>query len=108
MKIISSQHYIDSNIVDEKEKALKISEATKVTITCLYAGYVDGEETAVVWDGHHTIAAAKRLGLDIEFDVVADPEGLIGEDLLNIRQYDGDYYFARTSDTEAGQFDLVW
>ena len=108
MKIISSQHFLETNIVNAKEVALKLSNATAVKIPCSFVGKIGGEEYAIVIDGHHTMAAAKRLGLEINFETNADSEGLEGERLLEARYLDGDYYHVESSDAENYEFDLVW
>lgn len=106
MTIISSQHYINWDKVESKMEELK--DATKVVIPCAYAGIIDGEEYAVQIDGHHTLAAARELGLDIEYDVQPDEEGLSGMSLLDAKWMDGDWYKVETSDPASDDFDLVW
>lgn len=106
MKIISSQHYIDSDIVDTKKLALKDCEC--VEIPCWYIGEIEGEETAIQADGHHTMAAARELGIDIKFSFSEDPEGLTGEKALDARYMDGDWYNVETSDPANYKFDLIW
>lgn len=106
MTIISSQHYINWEIVEEKMEQLK--GKNDITIPCAYVGEIDGEEYAIQIDGHHTLAAARELGIEVEFDVHEDDEGLEGEALLNVRYMDGDYYNVETSDPANYIFDLVW
>lgn len=108
MEIISSQHHLNAEIVACKARALELSNATSVIIPCSCVGEVDGAEYAIVVDGHHTMAAAKRLGLKIEFEISEDGEGLIGTELLDARYIDGDYYYVSSSDAESCNFDLVW
>ncbi len=112
MTYISSQHYLDPETIEEK-KAQLISNGTKsVEITFWNAGIIDdgyeAEEYAVQSDGHHTLAAARELGLEIVFVVKDDPEGLTGNDLLEARYLDGDYYKVESSDPMNDEFDLVW
>lgn len=106
MTIISSQHYINWEIVEEKMEQLK--GKSNITIPCAYVGEIDGEEYAIQIDGHHTLAAARELGVEVEFDVHEDCEGLEGEALLDARYMDGDYYNVETSDPANDIFDLVW
>lgn len=106
MKYISSQHYINWDVVEEKMEALK--GADRVVIPFSYVGEIDGEEYAAQCDGHHTLAAARELGIEVVFEVKDDPEGLTGEELLDARYIDGDWYDVGTSDPAAEQFDLVW
>ena len=81
MKVISSQHYLDWNRVEEKMEEIK--DADIVEIQCHAIGEIDGEEYAVQVDGHHTLAAARELGIEIEFLFDDDPEGLTGEEYLD-------------------------
>lgn len=106
MKIISSQHYLNKDIIAEKIASLQGAEY--VTIICWDAGEIDGEEYAVVSDGHHTMAAAKASGIEIRFEIVDDPEGLRGEDLLGARYMDGDWYLVESSNPAEDEFYLVW
>lgn len=108
MKIISSQHYHNWDIVEAKMAELEARGADHVTIVCWDAGEINGEEYAVVSDGHHTMAAARELGIEVRFDVVDESEGLNGEELLEARYMDGEWYFVETSDPASEQFDLVW
>ena len=102
MTIISSQHYINWETVEEKMEQLK--GKSNITIPCAYVGEIDGEEYAIQIDGHHTLVAARELGIDVH----EDDEGLEGEALLDARYMDGDYYNVETSDPENDIFDLVW
>ena len=105
MTIISSQHYINWETVEEKMEQLK--GKSNIIIPCAYVGEIDGVEYAVQIDGHHTLAAARELGIEVEFDVHDDDEGLEGEALLDARYMDGDYYNVETSDLANDIFDLV-
>ena len=106
MTIISSQHYINWETVEEKMEQLK--GKSNIIIPCAYVGEIDGVEYAVQIDGHHTLAAARELGIEVEFDVHDDDEGLEGEALLDARYMDGDYYRVETSDPVNDVFDLAW
>lgn len=108
MKYISSQHYRDWDIVSEKIAALESDTPDHVTIPCWYVGEIDGEEYAMVNDGHHLMEAARQLEIPVEFDVTDDPEGLTGTNLLNARWMDGDWYDVETSDVTAEHYDLIW
>lgn len=108
MKIISSQHYLCESKVEEKIKMLQRENATQVIVPCSYVGEIDGVEYAIIVDCHHTMAAARALGIGIEFDISNDSEGLTGEELLDARYIDGDYYFVKTSNPSEEKFDLVW
>lgn len=106
MTYISSQHYIDAEIVEAKKAELE--GLTEVVIPCTYVGIVDGVEYAMQNDKHHTLAAARELGIPVVFDVEDDSEGLTGEELLEVRYNDGDYYNVETSDPMSDIFDLTW
>lgn len=106
MKIISSQHYLDWNIVEEKMNKIKDMEV--VSIPCCEIGEIDGEEYAVQVDCHHTLAAARELGIPVEFTFSEDPEGLSGDDYLQAHYMDGDWYNVEKSDPAEERFSLVW
>lgn len=108
MTIISSQHYIDDIIVDRKIAELQSAGTDHVVIPCYYVGMIDGVEYAMQSDGHHTLAAARELGLTVEFDVIDDPEYLTGEDLLSVRYMDGDWYDVERSNPYYNEITLVW
>lgn len=106
MEIISSQHYINWDIVEKKMEELK--NADHVEIPCYNIGEFEGHEFAIQADGHHTMAAARELGIDIEFVFSDDPEGLTGEAALEARYNDGDWYYVESSSPAYDKFDLVW
>ncbi len=106
MKVISSQHHIDWDIVEEKMQ--KINGLDFVEIPCWSIGEVDGEEMAIQADGHHTLAAARELGVDVRFTFSDEPEGLTGEDAMNAHWNGGDWYDVESSNPAYDQFDLIW
>lgn len=106
MTIISSQHFIDWEIVERKMEEIKGMD--KVIIPCSYVGFIEGIEYSMQNNGHHTLAAARELGIEIEFVTEPDCEDLEGQELLEQRYNDGDWYNVETSDPAYGQFDLVW
>lgn len=108
MTYISSQHYLNPDIVDAKIAQLLEASSTEVVIPFLYAGEINGVEYAVQSDGHHTLQAAKELGIAIKYEVSDDPENLTGEALLGARYLDGDYYLVDSSNPADAEFDLVW
>lgn len=79
MQTISSQRHLDDSIVSEKLSA----EDFQVFVSPEFE--VDGETYRVVLDGHHSLAAAKRAGVDAEF-IVMDQQQHDAIALL----YDGD------------------
>lgn len=106
MTIISSQHYIDWDIVESK--MLNIADVDEVVIPCSYVGIIGGVEYAMQNDGHHTLAAARELGKAVRFEISDDSEGLVGEALMDARYNDGDWYNVETSSPAYDQFDLIW
>lgn len=106
MQIISSQHYIDTEIVERK--MVELAQATEVVIPCYYAGIIDGVEYAVQADGHHTLAAARELGLDVTFAIDDHPEHLTGDALLVETWMDGDWYNVQTSNPYYEEYELTF
>ena len=96
MKVITSQSYIDDEIVERKMSEL--SGKNSVSLTVWTTGLKDDEadELCVLADGHHTYEAAMELGLEIQFEECEHPEGLMGEDLLQAAWMDGDYHYLGT------------
>lgn len=93
MKIISSQRYIDDQTVETKKQELIGEESVNIPVVDIE---VDGIEYSVVVDGHHTMAAAKELGIAINFEHIEDSEGLTGIKFLEARYIDSDYYDIET------------
>lgn len=108
MTIISSQQTVVPEIVAEKIAELKESGAKSVEIPCHLIGEIEGEEYAVQYDHHHLLAAARELGLSVEYTFEEDSEGLTGEKYLEARYNDGDYYNVETSNPYYGHYDLTW
>ena len=106
MTIISSQHHIDWEIVEEKMEALK--DAKSVVIPCWNIGEIDGEEYAIMADGQHTMTAARELGIEIIFDIGEEPDGLTGETALEVHWNDGDWYIAEESNPAYEEYTFVW
>ena len=108
MTIISSQHYINPEIVAEKIEQLTAAGAKSVIVPCSYVGIIDGVEYAIQTDKHHTLSAARELDLPVEYKITDDPEGLTGIDLLEARYYDGDYYDVERSNPYYDEIVTVW
>lgn len=106
MKIISSQHYINWTKVEEKMNGIAGMES--VEIPCCEIGEIDGVEYAVQVDGHHTLAAARELGIPVEFIFDEDPEGLTGEGYLQAHWMDGDWYDVEHSNPAEEKYCLIW
>lgn len=106
MKIISSQHYLDWNIINEKMQELDGVEC--VEILCCEIGGIDGEEYAVQVDGHHTLAAARELGIQAEFTFCDPLDSLRGEEFLQAHYMDGDWYDVERSNPAEERYCLIW
>lgn len=97
MKVITSQSYIDNDIVEAKKELL--AGATSVELIVWTTGILDddGEELCVLSDGHHTYEAAKELGIPVSFVEISHPEGVTGEQLLDIAWMDSDWRYLETN-----------
>jgi hypothetical protein len=89
--IISSQRYLDNSIINDKMAELANTESVT-----LVAWDVKAYDCAILSDGHHTYAAAKELGITINFAIVDHPEGISGDDLLEQAWMDSDWYNVET------------
>ena len=98
MTYISSQRYLDPEIVETKKAEL--DGESSVSIPCAYVGTINGTEYAMVADKHHTLAAARELNLKITCEIKADPEQLDGDALLAARYIDSGYYDIETGRDE--------
>lgn len=101
MKIISSQRYIDYEIVDEKIK--EIEGSTSITLPIIDAEMKDlnGEDLYILVNGHHRKEAAEELGIEVLYEEVDNEYGVTGDDLLLQCRIDSDWYYV-----ESGR--LVW
>lgn len=106
MKIISSQHFIDWEIVERKMEQLEGHEF--VEIPCYEIGEIEGEEMAIQADAHHTMAAARELGIETRFVFSKEPEGLTGESALEAHWNDGDWYDVEKSNPTYEEYNFVW
>ena len=99
--LITSQHYIDDEIVAEKIA----SGDFEVQVSPEFA--VGGETFRVVMDGHHSLAAARQAGVDpviIEQDAAAnDRVALLDagdvDAFLEACWMDGEYIYAETEES---------
>jgi hypothetical protein len=116
MVVISSQRYRNDEIIEEKIEELKANEVTIVTIPVVDAciSDEDGEDLYIIVDKHHTLEAAKELGLEIEFCEIPDEqshyediENKNGEAILSTYYNDSEYYYIHHNTTEKINT-LVW
>lgn len=99
MKLITSQHYLNEDIVAEKIA----DEDFEVQVSPTFE--IDGEEYAVILDGTHSYYAAMQAGVDpviIEQDAT-DNDNIAWLDLGDVETFlevahmgEGDYIFADT------------
>lgn len=107
MKIISSQHYLNWETVEQKINEIKDNNITIIEVPVIPCE-IGGEEYGIVIDAHHRMAAAKELGISVDFVETENIYKVTGEDLLEVTYWDGDYYYVETSDPASEKFDLVW
>lgn len=93
MKIISSQRFINYDIVDEKIEEIKNYE--NVTLPIIDAGMQDfnGESLFILIDGHHRKEAAEELGIEIRYEETENEHYVTGEELLSECWCDSDWYY---------------
>ena len=101
MKIISSQRYIDYNIVDEKIEEIRDCEYITLPIIDAEMTDLDGNDLFILVDGHHRKEAAEELGIEVRYEEVENDHNLTGEDLLNDCYCDSDWYYIENEQ-------LVW
>lgn len=102
MKIISSQRYINEDILTEKIEMLTGEEELVLPVLDAHMQDEDGNDLYILFDGHHRFAAATELGIQINFDLggeVLDWSGLEGERLLEACWMDSDYFDVMTGIT---------
>jgi hypothetical protein len=98
MTIISSQRYLDENIVAEKIAA----EDFEVMLSPAFE--IDGETYQVILDGHHSFEAAKQAGVAPSFwvadcgdhDAIGLLETCTADDFMLAVHMGSDYYNAET------------
>lgn len=98
MTLISSQRYLDDEIVAAKRAA------RDYVVSVSPEFQVDGETYTVVLDGHHSLAAARIDGVEPEFTVatVQDNDTIellvrgSVDDFLALHRIDSDFYDVET------------
>lgn len=103
MTIISSQRYINWDIVEDKINELT-NEKTEILYVPVVRCEIDGEEYGIVADAHHRMVAARELGREINFVEIENEYGSDGEELLEKMWMDGDYYDVVASDYETEHY----
>ena len=110
MTVVSSQQFIDWDIVAEKREMLENNEVEYVEIPVLEAEYQDmeGNDLFIMIDKHHTLQAAKELGIEIIFDVVANDDGNAKGYLLFEEQWQDTNWYYVSTDVEQLFGGFVW
>lgn len=93
MKVISSQRYINYDVVDRKIEELRNSK--KVVLPIIDTGLKDeeGNDLFILVDGHHRKEAAEELRIPVEYEEVKNEYGCTGERLLEACWNDSDWYY---------------
>ena len=93
MRTISSQKYLDPQIVEEKRE-------NEDYVAFYVIVEIEDEEYRVVVDGHHSIAAAKADGVKIELELatqeLVDFAASDPDDFMTQHQLDSDWYDINT------------
>lgn len=99
MVIISSQRYVDQEVVEEKMRQLQ--GASRVELPVVYAGKYGDDDVYVLVDGHHTLAAARALGVEVTYaekpraECNCHPDWTL-EQMLDYLWMDSDWYDVAT------------
>lgn len=101
MRVITSQNYINWDIVSRKMEALKDIGSVELTVWTTGLQNEDGDDLVILADGHHTYQAAKELGIEVKFVEDPHPEGVTGEALLDLAWMDSDWRYLDNNN-------LVW
>jgi hypothetical protein len=91
--IISSQRFIDNDILCSKIAALESDRPAEIV---LQAWDVKDHDCAVLFNGHHTLEAARQLEIPVRFEVIDHPENIEGDNLLEQAWMDSDWYEVET------------
>ncbi len=94
--VMSSQRFLDDEIVEEKKEQLLADGVKSVTcpITKAYLQDLDGNELFILTDKHHTLAAARELNIPVKFEEVENDftESTNGEEIC-AEYYMGDNWY---------------
>ena len=116
MTIISSQRFLDDEIVERKIEELQNCNATSIIVPVINAYFtdLDGNDLFVITDKHHTLAAARELGLEVMFEEVEDEiscdsdiKNHNGEAILESWFMDSNWYYIHNDDEDLIGVD-VW
>ena len=94
--VMSSQRFLDEDIVEEKKKYLEENNITEITcpVTKAYMQDLDGNDLFILTNMHHTLAAARELGIRVKFEEVDNDftESTDGEEICR-EYYMGDHWY---------------
>ena len=71
--IISSQRYINNEILNEKIEKLESENPAEVVLQTWHVGIDDLE---ILFNGHHTLEAARQCNIPVRFESTEHPERL--------------------------------
>lgn len=91
--IISSQKYISNEILNGKMEVLAANRPEEIVLETWIVGT---DNLEILFDGHHTLEAARQLDIPVRFSAIVHPEGLTGEDLLEQAWLDSEWYNVET------------
>ncbi len=94
--VMSSQRFLDDETVEDKKEEI-IAEGIKEIICPITKAYVqdlEGNDMYILTDKHHTLAAARELGIPVKFEEVENDftTSTNGEDVC-AEYYGGDHWF---------------
>ncbi len=94
--VMSSQRFLDEDIVEEKKEYLEENNITEITcpVTKAYMQDLDGNDLFILTNMHHTLAAARELGIRVKFEEVDNDftESTDGEEICR-EYYMGDHWY---------------
>lgn len=102
MTVISSQRYRNDEIVEKKIDSLVANGETVVVVPVVraYIKDLEGNELYIMVDKHHTLEAARELGLNVKFEEVEDDlayyediEKHNGEAICEAHWMDSNWYY---------------
>lgn len=99
MTVISSQRYLNDEIVSEKVEELRGDVKVVLPVYDSELADDDGNTLFVLADGHHRLEAAKELGIPVEYEVIRHQDDLVGEQLLDNNWIDSDWYYIESGKT---------
>lgn len=98
MKIISSQRFLDFEIVDNKIEEMVTNNIKKIVLPIIDAEItdLDSDPLYILIDGHHRKEAAEEIGIEIEYAETENCYELTEDSLLTACWIDSDWYYIET------------